>query len=95
MLKVTENLENTAKQHNSKIFYWHFNKLRGSSHSEDLPVKNKNGAFISDKKSFKGWRAEYFGNMLNSHKFMENGLKTNENISDNLKGKKNYFAGRS
>ena len=38
-----KDLEDTARQHDSKILYWHGNKLRGSSQSGLVPVKDKNG----------------------------------------------------
>ena len=34
MDKIAKDLEDTVRQHNSKILYWHVNKLTGSSHSE-------------------------------------------------------------
>ena len=42
---------------NQKIEYWHVNKLKGSSQSGLIPVKDRNGATISDKEKLKkdGW----------------------------------------
>ena len=31
--KIVEDLEDAAKRHNSKILYWHVNKLRGNGQS--------------------------------------------------------------
>ena len=39
MDKIAEDLEDAAKRHNSKILYWHVNKL--SNQSGLVPVKNK------------------------------------------------------
>ena len=50
---IADDLEDAARQHTSKIFYWHVNKLRGSSQSGLVPVKDKNGATISDKEKGK------------------------------------------
>ena len=33
MDKIAKDLEDAARRHNSKILYWHVNKLRGSSPS--------------------------------------------------------------
>ena len=33
MDKIAGDMEDEARRHNSKILYWHFNKLRGSSQS--------------------------------------------------------------
>ena len=49
MDKIAEDLEDAARRHNSKILFWHVNKLRGSSQSGLVPVKDRNGATISDK----------------------------------------------
>ena len=49
MDKIAENLKDAARQHNSKILHWHANKLRGSIESRLVPVKDRNGAKISDK----------------------------------------------
>ena len=50
---------------NSKILYWHVNKLRGSSQSGLVPVKDRNGAAIIDKEKVKERWAEHFENVLN------------------------------
>ena len=53
MDKIPKDLEDAARRHNSKIFYWHVNKFRGSSQSRLVIVKYSNGAVISDKRRFK------------------------------------------
>ena len=65
MDKIAEDLEDAARRHNSKILYWHVNKLRGSSRSRLVPVKDRNGATISDKERVKERWAEHFENVLN------------------------------
>ena len=51
MYKIAENLEAAARRHNITLLYWHANKL--SSRSGVVPVKDKNGATISDKERVK------------------------------------------
>ena len=53
MDKIAEDLENGARRHNSKIFYWHANKLRGSSQSGLVFAKDMNGATVNDKERVK------------------------------------------
>jgi len=65
MDKIAEDLEDAAGRHNSKILYWHVNKLRRSSQSGLVPVKDRNGATISDKEIVKERRVEHFEKMLN------------------------------
>ena len=65
MDKVTEDLEDAARRRYSKILYWHVNKLRGSSQSGLVPVKDRNGAWISDKERVKERWVEYFECVLN------------------------------
>ena len=38
MDKIAEDLEDVARRHNSKILYWHVDKLRGSSKARLVPV---------------------------------------------------------
>ena len=60
MDEIAENLEDIARWHNRKILYWHVNKLRGGSQSGLVPVKDRNGATISDKDKFRERWAEHF-----------------------------------
>jgi hypothetical protein len=53
MDKLAEDLEDAARQHNSKILHWHINKLRGSRQSGLVPIKDINRATISDKERVK------------------------------------------
>ena len=54
MDKIAEYLEDAARRHNNKILYWHVNKLRGSSQSKVVPVKDRNEITIIDRKE-DGW----------------------------------------
>ena len=60
MDKIAEDLEGAARRHNSNILYGYVNKLRGSSQSRLVPVKDRNGAIISDKERVKERWAEHF-----------------------------------
>ena len=51
--KIAEDLEDAAIRHISKISYCCVNELRESSQSGPVPVKDKNGATISDKERVK------------------------------------------
>ena len=53
MDKIAKNLEEAASWHNTKILYWRINNLRGSSQSGPVPVKDRKGGTISDKKRVK------------------------------------------
>ena len=59
MDKIFEDLEDAASWHNSKILYWHVNKVRGNSQYRLVPVKDRNGAIISDKERVKERWARY------------------------------------
>ena len=54
MDKIVEDPEDAARWHNSKILYWHVNKLKGSSQSGLVPVKDRNGAQLVIRKELKG-----------------------------------------
>ena len=49
MDKIVEEMEDADKRHNGKISYWHVSKLRSSSQSRLVPVKDRNGATTTDK----------------------------------------------
>ena len=53
MDKIAEDLEYSARRHNSKIWYWHVHKLVGSSQSRQVLLKDKNGVTVSDKERVK------------------------------------------
>ena len=53
MDKTAKDQEDAARRHNIKILYWHVNKLKESSQSGLVPVKDRNRATISDKEKVK------------------------------------------
>ena len=65
MSKIAEDLKDAARRYNSKILYWHVNKLRGSSQSRIVPVKYRSGATNSDKERVKERWTEHFKKVLN------------------------------
>ena len=50
---ITEDLEDAARWHNSKILYLHVNKLRGNSQSRLVPVKYRKGTTVIHKERVK------------------------------------------
>ena len=78
MDKIADDLEDVARQHNSKILYWHVNKLRGSSQSGLVPVKGRNRAIISDKERVKERWAEYFENVVNRERVAGKDIEENK-----------------
>ena len=65
MDKIAKDLEDAARRQNSKTLYCHFKKLKGSSQSGLVLVKDRNGATISDKEKVKERWLEHFENVLN------------------------------
>ena len=63
--KITEDLEDVARRHNSEIFYWRVNKLRGSSQSGLVSVKDRNRGTINDKERVKERWVEHLENVIN------------------------------
>ena len=78
MDKIAEDLEDGARRHNSKILYLHVNKLKGSSQSGLVPVKDRNGAANSDKEKVKERWVEHFENVLNRDTVAEKDINENE-----------------
>ena len=91
MDKIAEDLENASRRHNSKILYWHVNKLRGSSQSRLGLVKDRNGAAISDKEKTKERWAEHFENSLNRDRVEGRDIEENEKVCDTLDVKEDLF----
>ena len=91
MDKITEDLEDVARRHNSKILYWQVNKLRGSSQSGLVPVKDRNGATISDKERVKERWVEHFENVLNRDTVAGKDIDENEKVCDTLDVKEDLF----
>ena len=68
IVKIAVGVEDTARRHNSKIIVlaiWRVNKFRGSNQSRPVPVKDRNGATISDKERVKEKWVDHFENVLN------------------------------
>ena len=91
MNKITEDLEDATRRHNSKIFYWHVNKLRGSSQSGLIPVEDRNGATISDKERVKETWVEHSENVLNRDTVAGKDIEENEKVCDTLDMKEICF----
>ena len=53
MDKIAKDLEDIARQHNSKILYRYVSKFRGSSQSRLVQIKNRNEATIIDMEIIK------------------------------------------
>ena len=90
MDKIAEDLEDATRLHNSKILYWHVNKLKGSNQSGLVPVKDRNEATISDKEKVKERWVEHFENVLNRNTVA--GKDIDEELATVLKGLKNNKA---
>ena len=84
MDKIAEDLEDAARRHNSKILYWHINKLRGSSQFGLVPVKDVNEAIISNKETVKERWVEHFLNVLNRDTVAGKDIEENEKVCDTL-----------
>ena len=91
MDKITEDLEDAARRHNSKILYWHVNKLKGSSQSGLVQVKDRNGATISDKEKVKERWVENLENMQNRDTVAGKDMDENEKVCDTLDVKEDMF----
>ena len=92
MDKIAEDLEDAARRHNSKILYWHVNKLKGSSRSGLVPVKDRNGVTISDKEKVKERWVEHFENVLNQDTVAGKDIDENEKVCDTLDVKEDLFS---
>jgi len=89
--KIAEDMENAARRHNSKILHWHVNKLRGSSQSGLVLVKDRNGCTISDKERVKERWAEHFENVLNRDTVAGKDIEENKKVCDTLDVKQDLF----
>ena len=92
MDKIAEDLEDADRRHNSKILYWYVNKLKGSSQSGLVPVKDRNGATISDKEKVKERWVEHFENVLNPDTVAGKDIDENEKVCDTLDVKEDLFS---
>ena len=91
MVKIDEDLEDAARRRNSKILYWHVNKLRGSSQSGIALVKDRNRATISDKERGRKRRVEHFENVLNQDRVAGKDTEENEKVCNSLDMKGDLF----
>ena len=82
MGKIVEDLEDAARWHNSRILYWHINKMRGSLQFGLVPVKGRNRAIVCDKKSIKERLAEYLENKLNRDTVAGKDIEENKKVCD-------------
>ena len=82
MDKIAEDLEDAARWNNSKTLYWRVNKLRGNSQSGLVPVKDRNGAKISDKERVNDRQAERFEKVLNSASVTGNYIENDGKLWD-------------
>ena len=92
MDEIAEDLEDAARRHNSKILYWHVNKLKDSIQSILVPVKDRNGTTISDKKKVKERWVEHFENALNRDTVAGKDIDENEKVCDTLDAKEDLFS---
>ena len=92
MDKIAEDLEDSARQHNSKILQWHVNKLRGSSQCRLVPVKDRNGATIIDKERVKERWAEHSENVLNRDTVAGKDIDENKKVCDTMDVKEDLFS---
>ena len=89
--KIADDLKDAARRHNSKILYWHVNKFKGRSQSRLVPVKDRNGATISDKEKVKERWAEHFENVLNRSRVAGKDIDENKKVCDTLDVKEDLF----
>jgi len=66
--------------------------LKGSSQSGLVPVKDRNGATISDKEKVKERWVEHFENVLNRDTVVGKDIDENEKVSDTLDVKEDVFS---
>ena len=92
MGKIAEDLEDAVRRHNSKILYWHVNKLKGGSQSGLVPVKDRNEATISDKEKVKERRVERFESVLSRHTVAGKDIDENEKVCDTLDVKEDLIS---
>ena len=92
MDKFAEDLEDAARRHNSKILYWHVNKLKGSFQPGLVPVKDRNGATFSVKAKVKERWVRHFENVLNLDTVLRKDIDENEKVCDTLDVKEDLFS---
>ena len=88
---IQDDLGDAARWHNCKTLSWHVNKLRGSIQFGLFPVKERNGATISDKERVKEKWAEHFENMLNQDIVAGKDIEGNDKVCDTSDVKEDLF----
>ena len=53
MGQIAKDMTDAARRDNRKILFWHVNKLKRKNQSRLVPIKNRNGDKISNKKNVK------------------------------------------
>jgi hypothetical protein len=91
MAKVAEDPEDVARRHNSEILNLHVNRLRGSSQFRLVPVKDRNGAPISDRERVKERRAEHFKIVVNRDRVRGTDIEEHGEVCDTLDVKEDLF----
>ena len=71
--------------------YWYVNKLRGTSQSSLVPVKDRNRATISDKEGVKERWVDHFENVSNRDTAAGIDIDENEKVRDTLDVKVDLF----
>ena len=66
--------------------------MKGSSRSGLVPIKDRNGATISDKEKVKERRVEHFENVLNQETVAGKDIDENEKVCDTLDVKEDLFS---
>ena len=80
MAKISEDLDDAARRHNSKILHWYINKLKGSSQSGLVPVKDRSGTTIRDKEKGKKRWEEHLKNVLYQDRVAGKDIEENEKV---------------
>ena len=89
--KITEDLEDAARQHISKIFYWHINQLRGNSQSGLCQLKIGLGPQLVIRKALKRDGQKHFENVPNYDRVMGKDIVKDDKACDTLDVKEYLF----
>jgi len=95
MDKIAKDLEDAARRHNNKVLHWHVNKLRGSSPSGLVPVKDRNEVTIRDKGRVDERRREHFENLLNQDTVAGKDIEANKKDCNTFDVKEDSFLRRN
>ena len=89
--EIAKDHENPARLHSSRILYWRVNKLIKDRQSGHVPVKDRNGATISDKERINEKWEEHFENELSRDRVARKDIEENEKVYDTLDMKEDLF----